>query len=76
MQLEHLTKVRSRVSYETNIDSKQPKLEPKLVSILSETRSLFRLFRLNIETGSFGVSNKPKQKENNRNKPKKGLTLL
>jgi hypothetical protein len=58
----------SRVSYETSFDSKQPKLEPKLVSKLSETR---RLFRINIETGSFGVSIEPKQKEHNRNKPKK-----
>jgi hypothetical protein len=58
------------VSCETNVDSKQPKLEPKLVSKLSETRRLFRLFRFNIETGSFGVSIELKQKENNRNKPK------
>jgi hypothetical protein len=62
-----------RVSYETSFDSKQPKLEPKLVSTLSETRSLFRL---NIETGTFGVSIEPKQKENNRNKPKKVSKLL
>ncbi len=27
----------SRVSFETSFDSKQPKLEPKLVSALSET---------------------------------------
>jgi hypothetical protein len=53
------------VSYETSFDSKQP----KLVSKLPETRRLFRLFRLNIETGSFGVLIEPKQKENNRNKP-------
>jgi hypothetical protein len=51
----------------TNFDSKQPKLEPKLVSTLSETRRLFRLFRLNIETGSFGISIEPKQK---RKQPK------
>jgi hypothetical protein len=57
-----------RVSCETNFDSKQPKLEPKLVSKLSETRRLFRLFRFNIETGSFGVSIEPKQTENNRKK--------
>jgi hypothetical protein len=31
------------------------------------------LFRFNIETGSFGVSIEPKQKENNRNKLKKVL---
>ncbi len=34
-----------RVSFETSFDSKQPKLEPKLVSALSETKRLFRLFR-------------------------------
>jgi hypothetical protein len=33
-----------RVSFETSFDSKQPKLEPKLVSALSETKRLFRLF--------------------------------
>ncbi len=49
------------MSSETSFDSKQPKLEPKLVSALSETRRLFRLFRFNIETGSFGVSKQPKQ---------------
>ncbi len=51
----------ARVSSETSFVSKQPKLEPKLVSALSETRRLFRLFRFNIETGSFGVSKQPKQ---------------
>jgi hypothetical protein len=63
---------RGRVPYETSFDSKQP----KLVSTLSETRRLFRLFRFNIETRRFGVSIEPKQKENNRNKPKKGLKLV
>jgi hypothetical protein len=29
------------VSCETSFDSKQPQLEPKLVSVLSETRRLF-----------------------------------
>ncbi len=48
-----------RVSSETSFISKQPKLEPKLVSALSETRGLFRLFRFNIETGSFGVLKQP-----------------
>jgi hypothetical protein len=48
-------------SSETSFVSKQTKLEPKLVSALSETRRLFRLFRFNIETGSFGVSKQPKQ---------------
>jgi hypothetical protein len=66
----------TRVSCETKVDSKQPKLEPKLVSILSETRRLFRLFRFNIETGSFGLSIEPKHAENNLNKPKKVLKLL
>jgi hypothetical protein len=59
-----------RVSYETNFDSKQSKLEPKLVSTLSETR---RLFRYNIETWRFGVSIEPKQTENNRYKSVKLL---
>jgi hypothetical protein len=50
-------------------------MEPKLVSKLSETRRLFWLLLFNIETGSFGVSIEPKQKENNPNKPKKVLKL-
>jgi hypothetical protein len=41
------------VSSETSFVSKQPKLEPKLVSALSETRRLFRLFRFNIENREF-----------------------
>jgi hypothetical protein len=57
----------TRVSFETNFDSKQPKLEPKLVSALSETKRLFRLFRFYSETASFGVSVKPKL---NETKPK------
>ncbi len=52
-----------RVSCETCFDSKQPKLEPKLVSALSETKGLFRLFRFYNETASFGVSFEPKQQE-------------
>jgi hypothetical protein len=64
-----------RVSCETNFDSKQPKLDPKLVSKLFETRRLFRLFQFNIEKWSFAVSIEPKQKENNRNKPTKVLKL-
>jgi hypothetical protein len=51
----------TRVSFETSFDSKQPKLEPKLVSALSETKRLFRLFRFYIETESFDVSIEPKQ---------------
>ncbi len=50
-----------RVSTETSFISKQPKLEPKLVSALSETRRLFQMFRFNIKTGSFGVLKQPKQ---------------
>jgi hypothetical protein len=43
--------------------AKQPKLEPKLVSALPETKRLFRLFRLYTETESFTVSIEPKQTE-------------
>jgi hypothetical protein len=46
---------------------KQPKLEPKLVLALSEKRCSFRLFRFNIETGSFGVSKQPKQTKDQPN---------
>jgi hypothetical protein len=56
-----------RVSSETSSDSKQP----KLVSTLSETRGLIRLFRFYIETAWFDVSIEPKQEKMNRNKPKK-----
>jgi hypothetical protein len=52
-----------RVSYETSFDSKQPKMDPKLVSALSETKCLFRLFRFYTETESFDVSIEPKQTE-------------
>ncbi len=55
--------VHTRVSFETSFDSKQPKLEPKLFSALSETKRFFRLFRFYTETASFGVSIEPKQKE-------------
>ncbi len=61
----------TRVSFETSFDSKQPKLEPKLVSALSETKKLvsalsetkssFRLFRIYTKTESFDVSIEPKQ---------------
>jgi hypothetical protein len=56
-------KATTRVSFETSFDSKQPKLEPKLVSALSETKRLFRLFRFYTETESFDVSIEPKQTE-------------
>ncbi len=49
------------MSFETSFDSKQPKLEPKLVSALSETKRLFRLFRFYTETESFDVSIELKQ---------------
>ncbi len=55
--------LRPRVSFETSFDSKQPKLEPKLVSALSETKRFFRLFRFYTETESFDVSIEPKQTE-------------
>jgi hypothetical protein len=50
--------VRTRVSFENSFDWKQPKLEPKLVSALSETKLLFRLFRFYTETAI-----EPKQAE-------------
>ena len=53
----------TRVSFETSFDSKQPKLEPKLVSALSETKRLFRLFRFYTETETFDVSIEPNQTE-------------
>jgi hypothetical protein len=56
------------VSFETIFDSKQPKLEPKLVSALSETKRLFRLIRFYTETESFDVSIEPKQTEDQPNK--------
>ncbi len=55
--------VATRVSFENSFDSKQPKLEPKLVSALSETKRLFLLFRFNTETECFDVSIEPKQAE-------------
>jgi hypothetical protein len=51
----------SRVSFETSFDSKKPKLEPKLVSALSETKRLFWLFRFYNERESFDVLIEPKQ---------------
>jgi hypothetical protein len=51
----------TRVSFKTSFDSKQPKLEPKLVLALSETKHLFRLFHFYTETESFDVSIEPKQ---------------
>jgi hypothetical protein len=42
-----------RVSFETSYDAKQPKLEPKLVSALSERKRLFRLIPFCTKTESF-----------------------
>ncbi len=53
----------SRVSFKTNFDSKQTKLEPKLVLAIYETKRLFWLFRFYTETESFGVLIEPKQTE-------------
>ena len=53
----------TRVSFKTSFDSKQLKLEPKLVSALSETKRLFRLFRFYTETESFDVAVETKQTE-------------
>jgi len=50
---------RVRLSFETSFDSKHPKLEPELVSALSETKRLFRFY-------SFGVSVNPKFTKTNR----------
>jgi hypothetical protein len=60
----HITvNISTRVSLETSFDSKQPKLEPKLVSALSETKCLFRLFRFYTKTESFDVWIEPKHTE-------------
>ena len=49
------------MSFETSFNSKQPKLEPKLVLALSETKRLFRSFCFYTETENFDVSIEPKQ---------------
>ena len=51
------------MSLDTSFSSKESKLEAKLVSALSETKHLFRLFRFYTERESFGVSIEPKQTE-------------
>ncbi len=48
------------VSYETQIISKEPKLEEKLVSTLSETKRLISVVSRNSEIAGFGVSVEPK----------------
>ncbi len=55
------------MSFETSFDSKQPKLETKLVSALSETKRLFRLFRFFTETESFDVLIEPNKQKTNPN---------
>ena len=52
------------MSFKTSFDSKQPKLESKLVLALSETKRLFRLYT---ETEGFDVSIEPKQREHQSN---------
>ena len=77
LQVEEGAWVHIRVSFETSFDSKQPKLEPKLVSALSETKRLFRLFRFYTETESFDVSIEPKQTEDQpKQERKKGRTFI
>jgi hypothetical protein len=52
-----------RVSFSTSFDSKQSKLEPKIVSALSEAKHLFWLFCFYFETTSYGVTVQSKQPE-------------
>jgi hypothetical protein len=56
LQYSSLYCLRSRISFETTFDSKQPELEPKLVSAIFETKHLFWLFHFYTQTESFGVS--------------------
>ncbi len=51
------------MSFETSFNSKQPKLEPKLVLALSETKRLFWFFCFYTETECFDVLIEPKQTE-------------
>ncbi len=55
-----------KVYFETSFDSKQPKLEMKLVSALSITKRLFQLFRFYTESESFGVLIERKQTEDHK----------
>jgi hypothetical protein len=52
-----------KVYFATSFNSKQLKLEPKLVSALSITKCLFQLFRFYTKTESFGVLIERKQTE-------------
>ncbi len=50
-----LSSLRSgRVFFETSFDSKKSKLEPKLISAISERKCLFRLFHFCVKKASFG----------------------
>ncbi len=51
------------MSFEISFDSKQQKMEPKLVSTLSRTKHLLGLFRFYTKTESLDVSIEPKQTE-------------
>ncbi len=60
----------TRVSSETSFVSKQPKLEPKLVSALSETRRLFCCFALISKQGVLVFRNNRNEQKTNRNSSK------
>ncbi len=62
--------------FETSFDLKQAKLEPKLVSALSETKRLFCLFCVYTETASFGVSIELKQTEDQPKQFDRGYILV
>jgi hypothetical protein len=64
-----ITTYSPRMSFETSFDSKQPKLEPKLVSALSKTKRLFHsvVSVLFPQTESFDISIEPKQTEDQPN---------
>ncbi len=64
------------MSFKTSFDSKQPKLKPKLVSALSETKVLFQFFHFHTETESFDVSIEPKQTEDQPKKFEREHILL
>jgi hypothetical protein len=71
-----LERILDRVSFENSFDLKQPKLEAKPVSALSETKRLFQLFRFYTETESFDVSIEPKQTEDQPKQFDKEHSLL
>jgi hypothetical protein len=57
----------TRVSFKTSFDSKQPKLELKLVSALSEKNGCYRCFASITETESFHASIEPNKQKTNQN---------